>query len=73
MGYLAAVKNITCLVLHYMITFAQIGTLFKPPSQNLSVNLVIPPALEEKLVEYLLLRGNISDALETMLEDQLSC
>ena len=56
-----------------MITFAQIGTLFKPPSQNLSVNLVIPPALEEKLVEYLLLRGNISDALETMLEDQLSC
>ena len=34
MGYLAAEKSISCLVLHYTITFAQIGTLFKPPSQN---------------------------------------
>jgi hypothetical protein len=55
MGYLAPAKNITCLVLHYTITFAQIGTLFKPPSQNWGVSqLITPLALEEKLVEYLL-------------------
>ena len=34
MGCLAAAKNITCLVIRYTITFAQIGNLFKPPSQN---------------------------------------
>jgi len=34
MGYLAAAKYITCLVLHYTITFAQIGNLFKARSQN---------------------------------------
>jgi len=35
MGYLAAAKNITCFVLHYTITFAQIGTIFfNTPSQN---------------------------------------
>ena len=38
MGYLAAAKYITCLVLHYTITFAQIGTLFKPPSPNWDVS-----------------------------------
>jgi hypothetical protein len=32
MGYLVAVKNITCLVLNYTIMFAQTGTLFKPTS-----------------------------------------
>jgi hypothetical protein len=29
---------------------------------------IVPPSLEEKLVGYLLLSGNISDALETKLE-----
>jgi hypothetical protein len=38
MGYLAAAKNITCFVQHYAITFTQIGTLFKPPSQNWDVS-----------------------------------
>jgi hypothetical protein len=28
MGYLATAKNITCLLLHYTITIAQIGTPF---------------------------------------------
>ena len=37
-GYLAAAKKYNCLVLHYAITFAQIGTLFKPPSQNWGVS-----------------------------------
>jgi hypothetical protein len=34
MGYPAAAKNKTCLVLHYTITFAQVGAFFKSPSQN---------------------------------------
>jgi len=38
MGYLAAAKNITCLILHYTIIFAEGGTLFKPPSQNWGVS-----------------------------------
>jgi hypothetical protein len=70
MGYLAVAKNITCLVLHYTITFAEIGTIFIQATQSkLGRKPVVPPALEEKVVEYLLVSGNISDALETMLED----
>jgi hypothetical protein len=37
-GYVAAAKNINCLVLHYTITFAQIGALFKAPSQNWGIS-----------------------------------
>jgi hypothetical protein len=50
MGHLAAAKNIICLVLHFTITFAQIGTLLRPPSQNWGVC-----QLFLQLVEYLLL------------------
>jgi len=53
--HLAAAKNITCLVLHYTITFAQIGTPFQATQSKLGRKPIIPPALEEKLVEYLLL------------------
>jgi hypothetical protein len=37
-GYLAAAKNISYLVLHYTITFFQIGTLLKPSMQNWGVS-----------------------------------
>ena len=56
MGHLAVSKkrNMPHSVLHYAITFAQILTLFKPPSQNWGRKPNIPPALEKKLVDYLL-------------------
>jgi len=38
MGYLAAAKLYNVLVLHCANTFAQIGTLFKLPSQTWSVS-----------------------------------
>jgi len=42
MGYLAAAAKkkmyISCLILHYAITFTQIRTLFKPPSQNWGIS-----------------------------------
>jgi len=50
MGYLAAAKYITCLVLHYTITFAQIGTLFKPPSQNWGLSLLFFQLLKSSLL-----------------------
>jgi hypothetical protein len=69
MGYTAAAKkNIMCLFLHYTITFAYIGTHFQATQSKQGRKPIIPPALEEKLVEYLLLGENISDALKTMLE-----
>ena len=55
MGYLATAKIITCLVLHYTITFAQIGNPFQATQSKLGRKPIIPPALEEKLVDYLLL------------------
>ena len=55
MGYLAAAKNITCLVLHYTITFAQIGTLFKPPSQNWAVSQLFLQLLKRSLLNILLI------------------
>jgi hypothetical protein len=69
MGYLAAVKqyNVPRSTLcdyvrsnwdHFQATQSKLGR--KP---------IIPPALKETFVEYLLLSGNILDALERMLED----
>jgi len=55
MGYLTAAKNITCLVLHHTIIFAQIRALFKPPSTKLGRKSIISAALEKKLVECILL------------------
>ena len=57
MGYLAAAKNITCLFLHHTIRFAQIGTLFQATESKLGRKpiIIIPRALEEELVECLLL------------------
>ena len=49
-GYLADAKNITCPVLHYTITFAQIGTLFMPPSQNLGVSQLFLQLLKRSLL-----------------------
>jgi len=42
---------------------------FQATKSKLGRTPIIPPALEEKLVEYILLSVNIWDALETMLED----
>jgi len=50
MGYLAAAKNITCLVLHCTINFAQIGTFFKPPSQNWGVSQLFLQVLKRSLL-----------------------
>ena len=47
-GYLAAAKNKTSLILHYTITFAQIGTLFKPPSQKWGVSQLFLQFLKRK-------------------------
>jgi len=69
MGYLAAARNITCLVLHYAITFAQIETLFKPRSQNWGVGQLFLQLLKRSLLNISYkLSGNISDALETIRE-----
>jgi len=49
-GYLAPAKNISWLVLHYAIAFAQIGTLFKPPSQNWGVSQLFLQLLKRSLL-----------------------
>ena len=53
-GILQLIRNITCLVLNCAITFTEIRTLFKPPSQNWDPKPVNPPALIKKHVDYLL-------------------
>jgi len=50
MGYLAAAKNITRLVLHCTLTFVQIGTLFKSPSQNWGVSQLLLQVLKRSLL-----------------------
>ena len=50
-GYLAAAKNITCLVLNYTITFAQVGVLFKPPSQNWGVRQLFLQPLKRSFLD----------------------
>ena len=50
MVYIAAAKNITCLILHYKITFAQIGDLFKPPGQNWGVRQLFLQLLNTSLL-----------------------
>jgi len=54
MGYLAAAKkNITCLILHYTVTFSQNWDPFQATQSKLGRKPIVPLALEEKLVEYL--------------------
>ena len=50
MRYLAAAKHITYLVVHYTITFAQNGTLFKAPSQNWGLSQLFFQLLQRSLL-----------------------
>jgi hypothetical protein len=50
MGYLATAKTTTFLVLQYTITFAEIGTLYKPPSQNWGVSQLFLQLLKRSLL-----------------------
>jgi hypothetical protein len=54
LGYPATAKSIMCLVLHYAITFAQIGTLSSHPVK-IGCKPISPLAFEENLVKYILL------------------
>jgi len=51
MGYLAAAKILTFLVLNYTITFAQIGTLFKASSQNWGFSQLFLQFLQRSLLD----------------------
>jgi hypothetical protein len=50
MGNLATAKYITCLALHHTVTFAQIGTLFKPLSQNWGVSQLLLQLLKRNML-----------------------
>jgi hypothetical protein len=54
MGYPAAAKNITCLILHYNYVSSNWDT-FQATQSKLGHKPIIPPPLEDKLVVSLLL------------------